>query len=260
MPITKTIQYLIVEITVNRCSNKKGHGMYQLKCENLSVGYEKDCIVKDCSFEIEKGDYICILGENGVGKSTLMKGILGLAPLQGGSILYGEGITKKNIGYLPQQNGIQTDFPASVYEVVLSGCINKIGFSPFYKKEHKLLAKENMKKLDILNLKNQPFGTLSGGQQQRVLLARALCATDKLIFLDEPVSGLDPKVTAEFYELLSKCNRTMNISIVMISHDIQNALQYANKILVIREKDYLFTTVQEYKDSVKGTGYAEWRK
>ncbi len=230
--------------------------MYQLKCENLSVGYEKDCIVKNCSFEIEKGDYICIIGENGVGKSTLMKGILGLVPLQGGEILYGEGVTKRNIGYLPQQNGVQTDFPASVYEVVLSGCINKIGYSPFYKKEHKLSAKENMRRLDILDLKNQPFGTLSGGQQQRVLLARALCATDKLIFLDEPVSGLDPRVTAEFYALLSKCNRTMNISIVMISHDIQNALKFANKVLVIREADYLFTTVDNYRESAEGRKYA----
>ncbi len=230
--------------------------MYQLKCENLSVGYEKDCIVKNCSFEIEKGDYICIIGENGVGKSTLMKGILGLVPLQGGEILYGEGVTKRNIGYLPQQNGVQTDFPASVYEVVLSGCINKIGYSPFYKKEHKLSAKENMGRLDILDLKNQPFGTLSGGQQQRVLLARALCATDKLIFLDEPVSGLDPRVTAEFYALLSKCNRTMNISIVMISHDIQNALKFANKVLVIREADYLFTTVDKYRESAEGRKYA----
>lgn len=230
--------------------------MYQLKCENLSVGYEKDCIVKNCSFEIEKGDYICIIGENGVGKSTLMKGILGLVPLQGGEILFGEGVTKRNIGYLPQQNGVQTDFPASVYEVVLSGCINKIGYSPFYKKEHKLSAKENMRRLDILDLKNQPFGTLSGGQQQRVLLARALCATDKLIFLDEPVSGLDPRVTAEFYALLSKCNRTMNISIVMISHDIQNALKFANKVLVIREADYLFTTVDNYRESAEGRKYA----
>ena len=230
--------------------------MYQLKCENLSVGYEKDCIVKNCSFEIEKGDYICIIGENGVGKSTLMKGILGLVPLQGGEILYGEGVTKRNIGYLPQQNGVQTDFPASVYEVVLSGCINKIGYSPFYKKEHKLSAKENMRRLDILDLKNQPFGTLSGGQQQRVLLARALCATYKLIFLDEPVSGLDPRVTAEFYALLSKCNRTMNISIVMISHDIQNALKFANKVLVIREADYLFTTVDNYRESAEGRKYA----
>lgn len=230
--------------------------MYQLKCENLSVGYEKDCIVKNCSFEIEEGDYICIIGENGVGKSTLMKGILGLVPLQGGEILFGEGVTKRNIGYLPQQNGVQTDFPASVYEVVLSGCINKIGYSPFYKKEHKLSAKENMRRLDILDLKNQPFGTLSGGQQQRVLLARALCATDKLIFLDEPVSGLDPRVTAEFYALLSKCNRTMNISIVMISHDIQNALKFANKVLVIREADYLFTTVDNYRESAEGRKYA----
>lgn len=229
--------------------------MYQIKCDNLCVGYEKDSIVKNCTFEIEKGDYICILGENGVGKSTLVKGILGLAPLQGGEILFGEGITKKNIGYLPQQNMTQTDFPASVYEVVLSGCINKIGMSPFYKKEHKKLAKENMEKLNILNLKNRQFVTLSGGQQQRVLLARALCATDKIIFLDEPVSGLDPKVTAEFYSLISWCNKSMGISIVMISHDVQNALEYANKILLIKEDDYLFTTTQDYKNSEEGRKY-----
>lgn len=232
--------------------------MYQIKCDGVSVGYEKDCIVKNCTFEIMHGDYICMIGENGVGKSTLMKGILGLAPIQAGEVKLGEGMNRTNIGYLPQQNSIQKEFPASVYEVVLSGCINKIGHSPFYKKEHKKLAYEQMKKLDIENLKNETFGNLSGGQQQRVLLARALCATDKIIFLDEPVSGLDPVVTEEFYRLLSKCNKEMGITIVMISHDLSNSLKYANKILHIRKDDYSFETIEEHlANCTKQTGKKE---
>ncbi len=171
--------------------------MAQLTCQNLSLGYDGREILHDLSFEVNAGDYLCIVGENGSGKSTLMKTILGLqAPIRG-RILTGDGLRPNEIGYLPQQTVVQRDFPASVREIVLSGCQSRCGLRPFYNRQEKRLAGENMEKLGLTALEKRCYRELSGGQQQRVLLARALCATQKLLLLDEPVSGLDPKVTAE---------------------------------------------------------------
>lgn len=224
--------------------------MALLTCENLSLGYENNVVVKDLSFQVDAGDYLAIVGENGSGKSTLMKTVLGLIKPLFGKITFGEGLKKNEIGYLPQQTVVQKDFPASVWEVVLSGCLSKMGMRPFYSKEEKRLARENMRKMGVTSFEKRSYKELSGGQQQRVLLARALCATEKLILLDEPVSGLDPKVTAEMYETIKKLNDD-GTAIIMISHDVGAAIKYANKILHVAENVF-FGSTEEYLKSAAG--------
>ena len=212
-----------------------------LKCEHVGFGYENQDAVLDVNLEVNEGDYICIVGENGSGKSTLMKGILGLLKPTSGRIEYSEELKKAGIGYLPQQTVVQKDFPASVREIVLSGCQGHCGSRPFYSKEEKKLAADAMEKMQITPLAKRCYRTLSGGQQQRVLLARALCATRKMLLLDEPVSGLDPKVTAEMYALIQKLNYEDGITVVMISHDLNAALQYASHILHIGDTVFFGT-------------------
>lgn len=229
--------------------------MSQLTCQNLRVGYDGKSVLQDLSFEIFAGDYLCIVGENGSGKSTLMKTLLGLQPPISGRILTGDGLRKNEIGYLPQQTVVQKDFPASVREIVLSGCQGRCGSRPFYNKEEKQLAEENIRKMQIDKLSKRCYRELSGGQQQRVLLARALCATQKMLLLDEPVSGLDPKVTAEMYRLIDELNHRDGITIIMISHDIAAAVKYASHILHIGNTIF-FETKAEYLQSPQGRLFA----
>ncbi len=223
--------------------------MSYISCKNVYLKYENTSVVEDLNFNVEAGDYLCIVGENGSGKSTLIKSILGLKETASGHLHFGDGVSSKNIGYLPQQTTAQKDFPASVYEVVLSGCIGRKGGRIFFSKEQKNLARENMKKLDILALKNKCYRELSGGQQQRVLLARALCAADKMILLDEPVTGLDPVVTAEFYSLLKKINKQYGITVIMVSHDLFASVNNASHILHLRKNDSFFGNTAEYIES-----------
>ncbi len=220
--------------------------MAYISCKNVCLKYENLSVVEDLDFEVEAGDYLCIVGENGSGKSTLIKSILGLKETASGHLHFGDGVTAKNIGYLPQQTTAQKDFPASVYEVVLSGCVSKKKGRIFFSKEQKKIAEENMKKLDILSLKNKCYRELSGGQQQRVLLARALCAADKMILLDEPVNGLDPIVTAEFYALIKKLNKQYGITVIMVSHDLFAAVNNATHILHLRKHNSFFGKTAEY--------------
>ena len=229
--------------------------MAQLTCQNLCVGYDGRPVLQDLSFEFLAGDYLCIVGENGSGKSTLMKTILGLQTPISGRILTGDGLRKNEIGYLPQQTVVQKDFPASVREIVLSGCQGRCGSRPFYNKEEKQLAADAMEKMQIAQLAKRCYRELSGGQQQRVLLARALCATRKMLLLDEPVSGLDPKVTAEMYALIEKLNREDGITVIMISHDIAAAVKYASHILHIGDAVF-FGTKTEYLQSPQGRLFA----
>ena len=221
-----------------------------LTINNLSLGYDSNKIIENLNFQVNEGDYLCIVGENGSGKTTLMKTILTLQKPCGGEIIVSDGLKANEIGYLPQQTIIQRDFPASVKEIVLSGCQSRMGLRPFYGKKEKSLAEENMKKKGILELKNRCYRELSGGQQQRVLLARALCATEKLLLLDEPVAGLDPKVTVEMYETIKELNND-GITIIMISHDISTVITYASHILHIGEKIF-FGTKNEYLMSPQG--------
>ena len=225
--------------------------MALIKCENLSLGYEGRAIIENLNFEVNGGDYLCIVGENGSGKSTLMKTLLGLQKPLAGRITTGDGLMKNEIGYLPQQTVVQRDFPASVKEVVLSGCQGHLGLRPFYSKEDKALAAENMEKMGITALAGRCYRELSGGQQQRVLLARALCATRKVILLDEPVSGLDPKVTAEMYDLIENLNKEENITVITVSHDINAAVKYASHILHIGGEIF-FGTKDEYVSGKTG--------
>lgn len=225
--------------------------MAQLTCQRLCVGYDGRPVLQDLSFELLAGDYLCIVGENGSGKSTLMKTILGLQTPISGSILTGDGLRKNEIGYLPQQTVVQKDFPASVREIVLSGCQGRCGSRPFYNKEEKQLASDAMDKMQITRLARRCYRELSGGQQQRVLLARALCATQKVLLLDEPVSGLDPKVTAEMYTLIEKLNREDGITVIMISHDVAAAVRYASHILHIGDTVF-FGTKEAYLHSPQG--------
>ena len=215
--------------------------MAQLMCEGLCVGYDGKAVLKDLNFEVAAGDYLCIVGANGSGKSTLMKTILGLQPPVSGSVIMGDGLQRKEIISLPQQTAVQTDFPASVREIVLSGCQGRCEGRPFYTRREKQLALESMEKMQISLLSKRCYRTLSGGQQQRVLLARALCAARKILLLDEPVSGLDPTAAAEMYSIVQKLNDRDGITVVMISHDISAALQYASHILHIGETTFFGT-------------------
>ena len=212
--------------------------MALIQCDEISIAYEGQTVVRDLSFQIEQGDYLCIVGENGSGKSTLVKSILGLKPPFKGQILLGDGLKQDEIGYLPQQTVVQKDFPASVYEVVLSGRLNSRGWRPFYSAADKKAARENMELLGIREMEHQCFRDLSGGQKQRVL--------------DEPVTGLDPLVTAEFYQLIEKINKEAKIAVVMVSHDIESTIQYASHILHLQESALFYGTAQEYQNSTVG--------
>ena len=226
--------------------------MALIRCENVSIGYEGQIVVKDLNFQIASGDYLCIVGENGSGKSTLVKSLLGLKSVEKGQIIFGDGLRQTEIGYLPQQTDVQKDFPASVYEVVVSGRLNSRGIRPFYTSADKKTAFEKMKMLGIEDLSGQCFRDLSGGQKQRALLARALCATKTLLLLDEPVTGLDRIVTAEFYELIQRINKESGIAVVMVSHDIERAVKYATHILHLQEKVLFFGTAEDYQKSRVG--------
>ena len=225
--------------------------MYQLECKNLTLGYGSKTVIENLSFHVNKGDYLCILGENGSGKSTLMKTILHLLKPLSGTISTGDGLLADEISYLPQQTEVQRDFPASVYEIVLSGCQSRCGKRPFYNKEEKELAAAAMEKLGINHLAKKCYRELSGGQQQRTLLARALCAAQKMLLLDEPVTGLDPAATEEMYSLIKQLNND-GITIIMISHDTEAALKYASHVLHIGTSGSktFFGDVKEYDRNI----------
>ena len=218
-----------------------------LSCSGLELGYEGHTVLRCPDFRVNAGDYLCVVGENGSGKTTLMKTLLGLIKPAGGKIAWGEGLRENEIGYLPQQTVVQKDFPATVREIVLSGCQGRVGRRPFYGKAEKELARRNMERMGLTAMAKRCYRELSGGQQQRVLLARALCATQKLLLMDEPVSGLDPLVTAEMYELIRKLNRE-GVTIIMVSHDIAAAVRYATNILHVGNESF-FGDIAAYRES-----------
>lgn len=231
--------------------------MAYLTCDNITLRYESLTVMQNLSFTVEKGDYLCIVGENGSGKSTLMKCLLGLKPVDAGKLILGDGLKRSEIGYLPQQSEIQRDFPASVQEVVLSGCLNSSRLHPFYTKEDKRRAAEQMDCMKITALAKRCYRELSGGQQQRVLLARALCATKKLLLLDEPVTGLDPVVTTELYGILRHIHEEHGITIIMVTHDVECAVRHAKTILHIGRGESFFGTCQDYMQSEVGRHFLD---
>ena len=223
--------------------------MAQLCCKNVGFAYGGETVLSGVNFSVNAGDYLCIVGENGSGKSTLMKGILGLKEPSEGEIVFGDGLKANEIGYLPQQTGIQRDFPASVGEVVLSGRISGMGHRLFYSRADREAASENLERMGIEELKDRCYMELSGGQQQRVLLARAMCATKKLLLLDEPVTGLDPNAANEMYNLIKLINLCDKISVIMVTHDVHEAVRYATHILGLGHGQLFFGGVEEYRKS-----------
>jgi zinc transport system ATP-binding protein len=229
--------------------------MALITCKDVSFAYEGTTVVSGLNFEVCGGDYLCIVGENGSGKSTLIKGLLRLKQPQSGSVLTGDGLKANEIGYLPQQTVAQKDFPASAYEVVLSGRLSMRGIRPFYGKPDKAAANENMTLLGVDNLRKRCYRELSGGQQQRVLLARALCATRKMLLLDEPTAGLDPMATQDLYHAIDKINRDLGITIIMVSHDIHSSVRYASHILHLKNTQVFFGKAEDYVKSGAGTEF-----
>ena len=223
--------------------------MALIKCENLAFSYAGETVLEDVNFAVNPGDYLCVVGENGSGKSTLMRGLLGLKEPSAGRISYGDGLRRGEIGYLPQQTEAQRDFPASVFEVALSGRLSSLGRRFFYSKADKAETERNLERMGMLEYRDRCYQALSGGQQQRVLLARALGATSRLLLLDEPVAGLDPVATGEMYNLLKLINLCDGVTVVMVSHDIHAALRYATHILQLGHRQLFFGTVAEYRRS-----------
>lgn len=234
--------------------------MSQLVCSGVSLGYDGKIFAENVSFAVEAGDYLCVTGENGAGKSTLIKAILGLKEPVSGKISFDEDLRYSDIGYLPQQTAVQRDFPASVYEIVISGFTGRCGFRPCFTRSERAEAERNMKKLGIFELKKRCYRELSGGQQQRVLLARALCAAKKMILLDEPAAGLDPSAMLEMYSCIDRLNREDGITVVMVSHDIAASLKYAKHILHLGNPNVFFGTVEEYVKSDAGGVFRNLRE
>ena len=226
-------------------------------CQDVSLGYEGQSVLTHLDLTIRAGDYLCIVGDNGSGKSTLLRGLLGLLSPQSGQILRSPELQRGAIGYLPQQTKAQRDFPATVYEVVLSGCLNRKGVRFFYSPAQRSQALMNMGKLGILELKDKCYRDLSGGQQQRTLLARALCAAGRLLILDEPVTGLDPAAAQDLYKLLSYLNRKEGMAVVMVTHDLKAALKSARRVLHIGHDSVFLGTAEEYLSSPQGRRFRE---
>jgi len=218
------------------------------ECKKLNIGYNEKSICKDISFVVESGEYICIIGENGCGKSTLLKTLLGLNKPISGKVVFDKNFNKSLIGYLPQQTDSQRDFPAIVREVVLSGFINRMGFRPFYNKLEKEKCMEVCKFLGIQDLLKKSYRDLSGGQQQRVLLARALCATNDLLVLDEPTNALDARSQVKLYELISELNK-QGITIIMVSHNIEKVINYASHIIYLKDTPQFIGSKEDFLKS-----------
>ena len=222
--------------------------MAYITCRDLAFSYENQIVFSGLSFAVNPGDYLCIVGENGAGKSTLMRTMLHLHTPVGGSMETGEGFQRTDIGYLPQQSEVQRDFPASVREIVLSGCQSRLHSAPFYGKAEKERARQMMERLGIAKLKNRSYRELSGGQRQRVLLARSLCATSRLLLLDEPMTGLDTAAAAELYRLLDQLNHERRLTILMVTHDVGEALRHATHVLhLAQDNRFFYGTAADYQ-------------
>lgn len=227
-----------------------------LECDRIAASYDGVNVIDSLSFTVNEGDFLCILGENGSGKSTLVKCLLGIKPLGGGKIIMGDGLKFTDIGYLPQHTSLQNGFPATVAEVVISGCLGRRGLRPFYSPAEKKIAQNAMERLGIADIAKKSCRELSGGQQQRMFLARALCAAKKLLLLDEPVTGLDPGAQAEMYSLITELNRKDKMTVIMVSHDVVKSLDCANRILCLcSASDSFFGTPEEYVSSHLGSKF-----
>lgn len=226
-------------------------------CRDVSLGYEGQTVLSHLDLTVRDGDYLCIVGDNGSGKSTLLRGLLGLLPPQAGEILRAPELERGAVGYLPQQTRAQRDFPATVFEVALSGCLNQKRSRFFYTRAQKSQALMNLGKLGVLEWKDKCYRDLSGGQQQRVLLARALCAAGRLLILDEPITGLDPDAAQDLYKILDYLNRTEHMAIVMVTHDLAPALRSAKTVFHIGQRGTFLGTAADYLASPQGRRFRE---
>lgn len=221
-----------------------------LKLDKVTLGYSSKKIVSNISLEIEQGEYVYVIGENGVGKSTFIKGLINLIKPLSGKIIYDKSIKKSDIGYIPQLNTSMQNFPASVYEIAISGTLNNNIFNTKYNASDKALTDEVLKELKIYNLKDKCFRELSGGQQRKVLLARAMTSTSKILIMDEPVTGLDPKATENFYSLIKKLNIEKNITVIVVSHDMKAAVKYADKVLHLHVDGFCYGDINQFKSNI----------
>lgn len=221
--------------------------MALIELKDVTIAFEGVAAVEHVNLAVERGEYLVIVGENGSGKSTLVRAMLGLVRPKSGRVVYGDGLKKNQIGYLPQQTVVQRDFPASVGEVVLSGCVNRLGRRLAFGAGERARAEEKMRLMDVYNLREKPYRTLSGGQQQRALLARALCATDSILLLDEPVTGLDPDAAEELYSVIRALNRDHGVAIAMVSHDLHGAMRDAGRVLVMNRGVDFVGSVEDYE-------------
>ena len=221
--------------------------MALIELKDVTIAFEGVAAVEHVNLAVERGEYLVIVGENGSGKSTLVRAMLGLVRPKSGRVVYGDGLKKNQIGYLPQQTVVQRDFPASVGEVVLSGCVNRLGRRLAFGAGERARAEEKMRLMDVYSLREKPYRTLSGGQQQRALLARALCATDSILLLDEPVTGLDPDAAEELYSVIRSLNRDHGVAIAMVSHDLHGAMRDAGRVLVINRGVDFVGSVEDYE-------------
>ena len=222
-----------------------------LSCKNAAFGYDGHIIVRDLNFSVNAGDFLCIAGENGSGKTTFIRGLMGLISPMAGEVSFYDKLKRNHIGYLSQEAVAKKDFPAGVFEIVLSGHLGKMGLRPFYTPAEKRTAEEHLQRLGISDLKNRCYRELSGGQRRRVLLARSLCSAQKLLVLDEPFAGLDPLITAELYKLLKTVSREMAMAIIMVSHDSE-AADYATHALHLQKRQVFFGSIEEYRKSETG--------
>ena len=221
-----------------------------IECKDAAASYDGKKVLGSLSFTLNEGDYLCILGENGSGKSTLIKCLLGIKQLDSGKITMSDGLKPTDIGYLPQHTNLQKGFPATVAEVVISGCLGRRGLRPFYSSAEKKMAQQAMERLGIADLAKRSCRELSGGQQQRMFLARAMCAAKKLLLLDEPVTGLDPAAQDEMYALIDELNKKDGMTVIMVSHDVVKSVESANRILCLCSNDHcFFGTPEEYLNS-----------
>ena len=221
--------------------------MALIELKDVTIAFEGVAAVEHVNLAVERGEYLVIVGENGSGKSTLVRAMLGLVRPKSGRVVYGDGLKKNQIGYLPQQTVVQRDFPASVGEVVLSGCVNRLGRRLAFGAGERARAEEKMRLMDVYSLREKPYRTLSGGQQQRALLARALCATDSILLLDEPVTGLDPDAAEELYTVIRSLNRDHGVAIAMVSHDLHGAMRDAGRVLVMNRGVDFVGSVEDYE-------------
>jgi len=220
-----------------------------IECKKLNIGYADKLVCSNITFSVEKGQYVCIIGENGSGKSTLIKTILGLNKPLNGRVVFGGHFNKSHVGYLPQQTEFQKDFPATVREIVMSGFLGRMGFRPFYNKVEKEKCNKILSQLGATDYQDKSFKDLSGGQQQRVLLARALCATDELLVLDEPTNGLDARAIRHFYELIDKLNRDNGLTVVMVTHSVENVIKYATHVVYLKDTMEFAGAKEEFLNS-----------